>query len=36
MILYLDTSALAKAYVEEDFSAEIKAVLEKASIAATH
>jgi len=36
MILYLDTSALAKAYVEEDFSAEIKAVLAKASIAATH
>lgn len=36
MILYLDTSALVKAYVNETYSKEILSLLKEAKIAASH
>ncbi len=36
MILYLDTSALVKAYVTESFSSEILKRIESADVVATH
>lgn len=36
MILYLDTSALVKAYIQEEFSEEILTEMSQAKIVATH
>jgi predicted nucleic acid-binding protein len=36
MILYLDTSALVKAYITEEFSLEVLTAIKKAKIVASH